>query len=157
MYIADVPTQLKNIMPAAGLGFALGLVYEFIRILRLYISSGKIFVFVSDFLFTVFASVSVFMLFVAVDNGHIRFYMIISCVLGYVVCLFSAGEMLYSFFARIHLVLMRIFRFIFRPFVLIFNKITALFEKISEKTEKFKNKFKKHLKHDDEVLYNTTD
>lgn len=157
MYIADIPTQLKNIMPALGLGFALGLVYEIVRILRLYIPSGRVFLFVTDVLFTVFSCVTVFLLFVAVDNGHIRFYMIIACILGYVVCLFTAGELLYSFFAKIHSVIMRIIKFVFKPFVLLVNKISPKLKKITENTEKIKNKFKNHLKHGDEVLYNTDD
>ena len=145
MYMADVPSQLRNIMPAAGLGFALGLVYEFIRVLRLYISFGKIFVFVTDMIFTVFFSVSVFLLFVAVDNGHIRFYMIVACVLGYVICLFSAGELVYSLFARIYRVVSGIIGFVFRPFIVLFRKIRLAAGKLPEKTEKIKNKLKKAL------------
>lgn len=157
MYTADIPTQLRNIMPALGLGFALGLIYEIVRILRLYLSSGRVFVFITDAVFTVFACVSAFLLFVAVDNGHIRFYMIFACVLGYVVCLFTAGELLYSFFAKIHSLITGIIRFILRPFAVIGNKIRPMLKKITENAEKIKNKFKNHLKHGNEVLYNTDD
>lgn len=157
MYITDITTQLKNIMPALGLGFALGIVYEFVRILRVYISSGKIFVFITDMLFTVFCSVSTFLLFVAVNNGHIRFYMLLAGVLGYTVCLFTAGELLYAFFVKIHSFLIRILKPILKPFEWLLVFLSSKFKKLPEKTEKIKNKFKKLLKHRDEVVYNKHD
>ena len=157
MYITDISTQLENIMPALGLGFALGLIYEFIRVLRVYISSGKLFVFVTDILFTVFCSVSVFLLFVAVNNGHIRFYMLLAVVLGYTVCLFTVGELIYAFFVRLRSFFIKIFSPIFKPFVFIGKKFASKLKKVSENTEKIKNKFKKLLKHRDKVLYNKHD
>lgn len=157
MYTADIPQQLRNIMPALGAGFLLGLVYEAVRIFRLYLSAGKVFVFITDMLFTVFTSVSVFMLFIAVDNGHIRFYMILACILGYTVCLFTAGELIYSFFLKIHGFVSGIIRFVMKPFVLILVKLSPLTEKISEKMKKIKNKLKNLLKRGDKVLYNNED
>lgn len=157
MYTADIVTQLKNIMPSLGLGFALGLVYEFVRILRVLISSGKIFVFVTDVIFTVFCAVSSFLLFVAVDNGHIRFYMLLSCVIGYVICLFTAGELIYKFFLRIHGAIVKILTPILRPFVFVSDKIILRIKKGAENAEKFKNKFKKLLKRSDNMLYNKDD
>lgn len=144
-------------MPALGMGFVLGLVYELVRVVRLYISSGKVMLFVTDMIFTVTASVSVFMLFVAVDNGHIRFYMILACILGYCVCLFTAGELIFSFFLRIYRVISGVVRLIFKPFVCLWGKISLLIRKNAENMKKIENKLKKLLKHDDEVLYNNED
>lgn len=157
MYLADIPTQLKNIMPALGLGFVLGLIYELVRVLRLYISSRKVFVFITDMLFTVFSSVSVFLLFVAVDNGHIRLYMILASILGYVICLFTAGELIYAFFEKIHSSVMRVITLFLKPLMFIIGKMSPKLKKVSENTEKVKNKFKKLLKRSVKVLYNNND
>lgn len=157
MYLADISTQLKNIMPALGLGFVLGLVYEFVRVLRLYISSRKVFVFITDMLFTVFSSVAVFLLFVAVDNGHMRAYMILSCVLGYVICLFTAGELIYTFFVKIHSFAVRFTTLFLKPIVFVGRKMIPKLKKVSENTEKIKNKFKNLLKRSIKVLYNSND
>lgn len=157
MYITDISVQLKNIMPALGLGFVLGLLYEALRILRLYIHSGKVFVFVTDILFTVFSSVSAFLLCVSVDNGHIRFYIVLACILGYVVCIFTAGELIYALFARIHCAVMKILTPLFKPFVFVWGKLCYLMKKVPENAEKIKNKFKNLLKHGDKVVYNKRD
>ena len=157
MYITDIATQLENIMPALGLGFALGLVYEFVRILRVYVSAGKVFVFITDMLFTVFCSVSAFLLFIAVNNGHIRVYMIIAGILGYTVCLFTAGELIFSLFVKLRAFFIRIFAPLLKPFVFLGKKFAPIRKKLRENTEKIKNKLKKLLKHGDKVLYNNRD
>lgn len=154
MNITDISAQLQNIIPSLGLGFVLGIVYEIIRILRLYISENKVFVFISDMLFVILCSVSFFVLFVAVNNGHIRFYMLISGLLGYVVCLFTIGELLFSCFAKLKSVLIKVLKPIFKPFVLLNMKISLKLKKIFEK---ILNKLKKLLKHSHKVVYNKPD
>ncbi len=147
MYIADIIFQLKNIAYGLGLGFALGILYQFVRVLYAVFPKSKLTVFFADFFFIVISALSLFILLVAVDNGHFRFYIIFAVLLGFAVSIFTAGEQLFSFVVKIFTAIKKIVSLIFKPFVKIFKKILKSVKKI-------KNKLKKLLKRKDKVLYN---
>lgn len=154
MNVTDISFQLQNIIPSLGLGFVLGIVYEIVRILRLCVFENKYFVFISDMLFVVLCSISFFTLFVAVNNGHIRFYMILAGILGYSICLYTVGELLFSCFSKLISFFIKLIKPIFKPIVILSKKIISIFKKISKK---ILNKLKKLLKHNNKVVYNKHD
>lgn len=157
MYLTDIATQLRNIMPAVGLGFLLGIFYLLIRILRLAVPFGKSFVFVTDVLFVVCCTLSSFMLFVAVNNGHIRGYMIIAEVLGYCVFSFTFGELIFKFIKKIIRITGKILSPVLIPFKALKVRCSDIKKKIPKTAKKFKNKLKKLLKPRDDVVYNNKD
>ena len=144
-------------MPAVGLGFVLGIFYLVIRIFRSVLSDNKAVVFVADVIFCVVCTLSSFLLFVAVNNGHIRFYLIVAQILGFCVFSFTFGELIFGCFLNLFAFFKKILSPIFVPFKLLGRKIDAIKKKLSEKTENFKNKFKKLLKQRSQVLYNNVD
>lgn len=150
MYITDIVTQIKNIMPAVGLGFVLGIVYLFVRICRAFLSDGRVVIFITDVLFCLVCTLTSFLLFVAVNNGHIRFYLIIAEILGFCTFSFTFGELLFNYFQRMIAVLHRIVRPLSAP-------LRAGVKKISEKFIIFKNKLKKLLQQRRQMLYNIKD
>lgn len=157
MYLTDIATQLKNIMPAVGLGFCLGVFYLIIRFMRLLVFNSKAVIFVTDVLFIVCCTLSSFLLFAAVNNGHIRFYLVVAEVLGYCVFSFTFGEMLFRFFEKIVHIIRRIFSPVLIPLKALKRKCTDIKKKIPENTENFKNKLKKLLKRQADVVYNDKD
>ena len=157
MYITDLVTQLKNIMPVIGLGFILGIFYLSIRIVRYIFFDNRIIVFVTDVIFLVICTLSSFLLLIAVNNGHIRFYLIIAEIIGFLSFYFVFAEIIFSAFKCVLAVICKIFQPFLMPFRYVFNKFKNIKKKYPLNMENYKNKLKKLLKHDDEVLYNTKD
>ncbi len=157
MFITDVTTQLKNIMPAVGLGFVLGVVHLLIRIVRALLSDSKVFVFAADVLFIVGCTLSSYLLLVAVNNGHLSFYLILAEILGYCSFVFTFGEMIFNFSFHIISVVKKILSPFLLPFKFVKRKINEIMKKDSQNIENFKNKFKKLLKPRNKVVYNNKD
>lgn len=161
MYGIDLSVQIENLMPALGLGFLLGISYDFIRLLRLVFSRGKIFLFVTDMIFTVFCTAASFLLFLGVNDGVIRFYLVLAEITGAALYFATAGQIVCKLFRKISDMLRRVVRLIFSPFLFLKSKLNAPFKKIREKSalnlKKIQNKFKKPLQEADEVLYNNND
>lgn len=160
-YNIDRIIEFPNLMPALGLGFILGFLYDIIRILRLCVSNGKVFVFITDALYIVTAVLSSYLLFLSVNFGRIRAYLVISIVIGAVIYSCTAGELIYRFFKKLTDRIKKILKKIFSPFMVLFSKIKHLFgklkKKFNENLKNLKNKLKKTLKHADDMLYNNTD
>ena len=161
MYGIDLSVQIENLMPALGLGFLLGFVYDCVRFLRFVFPSGKIFLFISDMLFVVFCTFSSFLLFLGVNNGNIRMYLVIAEITGAAVYFCTAGILIISVFGKIAYVIKKSFNIIFKPFVFLKKKIFSIIKKLCTKIyeilKKMKNKFKKPLKDADIMVYNDND
>lgn len=161
MYGIDLSVQIENLMPALGLGFLLGFVYDSVRFLRIVFPLGKIFLFISDMLFVVFCTFSSFLLFLGVNCGNIRLYLVVAEITGAAVYFSTAGIIVMSVFGKIAYVIKKSFKIIFMPFIFlkkkIFKMVKKLCAKIYEILKKMKNKFKKPLKDADAMLYNDDD
>lgn len=178
MEITDFSSQIRNFMPALGLGFLLALSYDILRIVRLILPRGKVFLFASDALFVVLCTLSSYLLITATANGHMRFYIIAAEIIGALIYALTAGTLIYPFAVKISDKIKRFFSFIFSPFVKAARKIRSFValkrkkrresksdgdEKTDKKTKllknlkKIKNKSKKSLKDSDEVLYNNAE
>lgn len=161
MYGIDLSVQIENLMPALGLGFLLGFVYDCVRFLRIVLPTGKIFLFISDMLFVVFCTFSSFLLFLGVNFGNIRMYLVVAEITGAAVYFCTAGIIIMSLFRKIAHVIKKSFAIIFKPFIFLKKKIFAIMKKICAKIceilKKMKNKFKKPLKDEEVMLYNDND
>ncbi|MBO5935238.1 MAG: spore cortex biosynthesis protein YabQ [Clostridia bacterium] len=158
MYGIDLSVQIENLMPALGLGFLLGFVYDCVHFMRILFPAGKIFLFVSDMLFVVFCTFSSFLLFLGVNNGNIRMYLVVAEITGAAVYFCTAGIIIITVYRKIAYVIKQTCNVIFGPFKFLIRKIfiTAkkTYRKIYEILKKMKNKFKKPLKDADIMLYN---
>ncbi len=158
MYGIDIAVQIKNLMPALGLGFILGFIYDAVRFLRMTFSKNKTVLFFADFLFVVFCALSSYLMILGVNNGNIRLYLILAEITGGVIYFCTAGIIISRIFQLISDVLRKIFRTLIAPFVLVSEKFRCLIQKTGEKIKHFlkkiKNKSKKLLKDKDEMLYN---
>ena len=158
MYGIDLSVQIKNLMPALGLGFILGFVYDSVRFFRLSFSKGKTALFVADFLFVIFCTVSSYLMILGVNNGNIRIYLIAAEITGAAVYFCTAGVVVASVFLHVSGVIRKIFHAVFLPFSFLSSKIVYVVKKIQKLACKIfceiKKNQKKTLKDEDEMLYN---
>lgn len=158
MYGIDLSVQIENLMPALGLGFLLGFVYDTVRFLRLIFSKGKTALFVADFLFVIFCTLSSYLMILGVNNGNIRIYLILAEITGAAVYFCTAGIVVSSVLRRISDFIRMLLRKVFSPFLFLGKKIVYVVKKLLEKTCKIfseiKKKSKKTLQDEDEMLYN---
>ena len=158
MYGIDLSVQIENLMPALGIGFILGFVYDIVRFLRMTLSKNKFVLFFADFLFVVFCTISSYLMILGVNDGNIRLYLIVAEITGSAIYFCTAGLIISRVFRLISDTLRKFFRTIITPFILVFKKFGCSIQKTAEKIKHFfkkiKNKSKKLLKDKDEMLYN---
>ncbi len=162
LYSLSLAQQTKGFLLALGMGFALGVLYDLIRIIRISISRGKTAVIICDVLFCIAFCLATFMFCLTVNEGEIRFYLIAGEGLGFSVYYFSLGIVIFSFSERIisgiRSIFSRIFKLIFAPLKWVGGKIGKQVNKFVKKSrknsQKIKNKSNFLLKVDKLLLYN---
>ena len=162
LYGLSLTTQAKNFLLSLGLGFLMGFVYDLFRIIRLSISERKISVIIFDLLYCVFLCFSTFVFLITVNEGQVRFYLLLGEGVGFAIYYFSLGVMIFSFSRKIiyfiKLCFKRIFCLLFFPFKWVFTKLKRVcdnfFKKGRKRTKNIKNKSKFLLKVNRHLLYN---
>lgn len=103
-------------------GVVLMFFYDFILVLRARFTHGRVLVLVEDWLFWAVASLLVFQMIFALNNGVIRSFFVVAFILG---------MFLYRKVAkcRVQKVISALFSFIFRPYVWILKKIRRIYKK----------------------------
>ncbi len=78
------------------LGILAGVLYGILRIFRVLFFSGKIAVFILDFLYMIVVSLALFCFSIAYINGAVRVYLYFGCLLGFVLYRGTLGRLLSS-------------------------------------------------------------
>ena len=162
LYGLSLATQTKNFLLSMGLGFIMGIFYDLFRIIRLSISQKKVFIIVFDLLYCIFLCFISFIFCMTVNEGQIRFYLLLGEAVGFAVYYFSLGVVVFTFGEKsveiIKKCLKRIFKVLFFPFCWIFERTKGVFNEILKKGrkrgKKLKNKSKILLKVNKHLLYN---
>lgn len=162
LYGLSLATQTKNFLLSLGLGFIMGIFYDLFRIIRICISKSKIAVIISDVLYCIFLCFATFLFCLTVNEGQIRFYLLLGEAIGFCVYYFSLGAIIFSFSSFlvdfIRKWLKRIFSVLLFPFNWIFIRMKRLFDEFLKKGRKrgknLKNKSKTLLKVNKHLLYN---
>lgn len=162
LYSLSLAQQTKGFLLALGMGFLLGILYDFIRIVRISISRGKIAVIICDILFCALACLCTFLFCLTVNEGEIRLYLVLGEVAGFFVYYFSLGAIIFSCSEKIINFIKRLMRSVFGvisfPFRWIFGKTRKVFNKLFKKSrknsKKLKNKSNFLLKVNKLLLYN---
>lgn len=103
-------------------GLVIGVIYDILRVIRNFIFTGKISVFICDFLFVaVFAVISVFFS-MAFSRGNTRYFIVMGETAGFLLFKVTLGR-----------ITLPCAGFIIKSFKLIFNKILIKSKKISKK------------------------
>ncbi len=151
MYNVDQSEQTLIFLASLGVGFLLGVLYDFLRALRLSFTRGKIPVVIFD-LFYFFAVAFLSYIFIlAANKGEVRSYIIIGELLGAVFYYFSLGiavvkltdrfvSLLKRFYSLVFKIISFPFRLIKRLFGRAFGKIKTFFKKSEKKSQKIQKK-----------------
>lgn len=153
MYTASVsPTeQLRFFVIALMVGFALGIVYEVFRLIRLVSPKERILCFICDVLFMSFASLISFILTVVINTGIVRWYILLGEVVGFFVYMRTIGRVSGAIFRLIRKAMVKILCVIFTPLILLFRLCVKFFSKLTKKIKKI---IKSLLKNRKRILYN---
>lgn len=162
LYSISLATQTRTFLLSLGIGFLSGIVYDTVRIIRLSFFKSKISVIISDIFFCLFTGILSFIFLITVNEGELRFYLLVGEILGFFVYYFSLGVVIFRFSQVIICFMKRLFKkifsIIFKPIFSIYGKIKGICKKKTKKCkkimEKGKNKSKIHLKINKQMLYN---
>ena len=136
MYGVDLFVQFENLMPAIGLGFILGFVYDIFSFIRHIFSDSKPVVFITDMIFVLVCALSSFMLFVAVNSGRIRGYLIMFEVLASCVYRLTAGQIVSAVSDKCAFVINRLIHKVISLFSVPIKSMYTFFVKVSKRIEK---------------------
>ncbi len=151
MYNVYPGEQSLIFFASLGVGFLLGVLYDFLRALRLSFTKGKIAVVVFDLLYFFIVAFVSYLFILAANKGEVRSYIIVGELLGAVFYYFSLGFALMKLTDKFVLLLRRfysvLYKIIFFPlrlikstFLKVFSKLMVVFEKSEKKSKKIQKK-----------------
>lgn len=147
MSAAEISPQLILFLISVVSGFAMGGIYDIIRIFRRIIRHMAVLMFVEDVLYWIFAVAVVFFIMLSMTRGEVRFFAIAGFFIGMIVyfctlsrLIISVSEAIIKFikallrktFAVLSVpikILYKILCFIVRPFTAILTKLDLFFKK----------------------------
>ena len=90
-YMQGVSEQLSVFLYSFGLGFLLGVLYDFFRMLRMIFPFGRVLIFIQDFLYVIICAFATFCFALVLNDGRIMFYIFLGEALGWIIYYFSVG------------------------------------------------------------------
>lgn len=162
LYSLSLARQTQVFLMSLGFGFLMGLVYDGVRIVRVSISRGRSAFLIFDLLYCIFLCFASFLFFLAVNEGEIRFYILLGEAAGFAIYYFSLGALIFSVSEKIIDAVKSAVRFVIKiicaPFLWILRKLRRVFNKLVKKSRKngenIKNKSNFLLKVNKHLLYN---
>lgn len=126
--------QTLMFLKSCLLGGAIGLFYEFFRLLRLCFPKNKFFIFVQDLLFFSVTAVVIFAFLLSENCGEIRGFIVFGIILGALIYYCTLGAVIVKINAVIVKYIKKILNFIFKIF---FRPVFQLFLWIFTTTRRF--------------------
>ena len=151
MYSVPQSEQLTIFLSSLGMGFLLGVLYDFLRAIRLSFTKSKVALIIFDILYFILFGVLTFLFILTLNKGEVRSYIIAGELIGAVFYYFSFGIAVIKFTDKAILVLKRFyslvckillapFRLIKRLFIFISKPISKFFIKTEKKSVKIRKK-----------------
>lgn len=141
-YIQGLNAQTRIFFYSLGFGFLLGILYDVFRTVRTVISNSRGFVFFMDLLYFTACAFLIFCFNMVVDSGHIRIYIALGELLGWLVYYFSFGVIALRASNAVSACVKRFFKLVFKPF-------KTIAEKTGRKMRKFGGFCKKNIRKND--------
>ena len=143
-YLPSLADQTRLFLLSLGFGFALGILYDLFRIVRLLAGkSGRVSLLAQDILYCLFCTALSFFFFLAVGDGAVRLYLLGGEILGWLVYYVSFGTVALRFSEWLVRQLRRLFRFLLRIFTAPFLWFLRLLEKAATPLRKCRISLKK--------------
>ena len=151
MYNVYQSEQFLIFLASLGVGFLLGILYDFLRAVRLSFAKGKFVVVFFDLLYFFIVAFASYIFILAANKGEVRSYIIIGELIGAVFYYFSLGLALMKLTDRLVLLLKRLYSFVFKiisfpfrfiksTFLRVLSEFKTFFEKSEKKTKKIQKK-----------------
>ncbi len=122
-------------------GVAIGVLFDFFRILRRTIKTSNVITYVEDVLFWILTGLLVLYNIWYFNNGEIRIFMFLGIILGVLIYMSTLSNILINVFSKILQTIIRILEVPIKTILKIFKRIMTTFTTISTKfTKKFKIK-----------------
>ena len=139
-YLPDTAYRAAGLFYSAGLGFALGIVYDLFRLFLFTITgSDKKFAVAGDIIYMLFSLFATFILLLVCFGGEVSFYALAGEAAGAAIYRLTVGALLFRRVKRAVKKLRRLFVLFGKKTALVFKKAVALIQKS-------KIYFKKHEK-----------
>lgn len=157
-YIQGISTQTTLFLYSLALGFALGILYDVFRTLRMFVPRVRWFVVAADVLYFILCGVISFFFMLVTDEGKLRIYTVLGITLGWCVWYFSFGVVAMKLSNAAVKLVKRFFRLIFAPIKFLIRKINRFTRKIpsffKKRTRKSIKKSKFILQKHKGIVYN---
>lgn len=117
IYSEPLLWQLYNFLIFFGFGFLCGFLFCFVEFVRKLFSEKKAAIIAQDVIFSVFATILMFVFLLTYADGKVRLNLIIAAALGGVVFFLTLGKTVKNVFGFLAAVLKKIFSVIAKPFI----------------------------------------
>lgn len=122
-------------------GIAIGVLFDFFRILRRTIKTGNIITYMEDILFWILTGFLVLYNIWYFNNGEIRIYMFLGIILGTLIYMSTLSNIVVKLFTKILSTIIKILEIPFKTIIAIFRKIiTAILSLFTKYVKKLKIK-----------------
>lgn len=122
-------------------GVAIGVLFDFFRILRRTIKTSNIITYIEDVLFWILTGILILYNIWYFNNGEIRIYMFLGIIMGVLIYMSTLSNIIIKIFSKILGAIINILELPFKTVIAIFKKIIATIEPIfTNFTKKFINK-----------------
>ena len=134
--------QIVNFLIAAIIGSALGVVYDFFKVLRLIGINGKIAAFFEDIIFFLICTITIFSYYMQFTQGKFRIYAFIGAVLGFFIYFLTVEKIVFFIVKKIYFFICKVFSFVYNKIVLktakfFYNSIKKLVKAPLDKIKRF--------------------
>ncbi len=123
-------------------GVAIGVLFDFFRILRRTIKTANIITYIEDILFWVLTGILILYNIWYFNNGEIRIYMFLGIILGVLIYMSTLSNIVVKLFTRILGIIIKVLELPFKTIIAVFRKIITIILSFSIKYVK-KIKIKK--------------
>lgn len=122
-------------------GIAIGILFDFFRILRRTIKTSNIITYIEDVLFWILTGLLILYNIWYFNNGEIRIYMFLGIILGVLIYMSTLSNILIKIFSKILQIIIKVLTVPFKAMIAISNNIITTVMTIYTKiTKKFTNK-----------------
>lgn len=136
----SISHQCQTFLLAIALGGGLSLCYDLFRFLRLLLPEQKLLITVEDLLYCLLCGVVTMEYALWASQGKLRAYLLLGEFLGWVICHFTFGQLLFAAFQKLIPLLFGFLRIVYRctlyPIYKILKKILSIFTALQNKMAK---------------------
>ena len=122
-------------------GVAIGILFDFFRILRRTIKTSNIITYIEDILFWILTGLLILYNIWYFNNGEIRIYMFLGIIMGVLIYMSTLSNILIKIFSKVLQVIIKTIKLPIKTIISVFRKIFTSIYTISTKIiKKFTNK-----------------